>query len=249
MTESTEPDQEALPEGSAETALPAQQGVSAAQIVAQLRQAILDGEYTYGQRMPAERHLAVHFGASRGTVREALRQLEEFNLVTRRVGSGTFVRYRKLADQSTVAKITSPLELIEVRFAIEPHMTRLAVLNASGQNLERLGEALEQVLAAGEDVEAFSRADEEMHMALAECTRNPLMVWLYRHINEVRGNIQWTAMKAKILTPERIRQYNQQHRELYQTVRSRDMDGAANLIAAHLEKTRQDLLGPTGLHG
>lgn len=227
---------------------PAHQGIGAAQIVDQLKRAILDGQYTYGQRMPPERQLAAHFGASRGTVREALRQLEQFNLVTRRVGSGTFVRYRELADQGAIARVTSPLELIEVRCAIEPYMTRLAVLNASGQDLERLGAALEQVLAAEDNPEAFSRADEEMHLALAECTRNPLMVWLYRHINEVRGNIQWTAMKAKTLTPERIRQYNQQHRILYHAVRSRDMDGAVRLITDHLEQTRLDLLGAAHGH-
>ena len=56
-------------------------GGSAA-IETQLRKAILEGSYDYGERLPAERDLAEHFGASRSTVREALRRLEEARLVT-----------------------------------------------------------------------------------------------------------------------------------------------------------------------
>ena len=52
-------------------------------------------------------------------------------------------------DHEDVADATSPLELIEVRFAIEPHMVRLAVTNASARDLDRLREALERVEAVG----------------------------------------------------------------------------------------------------
>ncbi len=78
---------------------------------------------------------------------------------------------------------------------------------------------------------------------LAECTRNPLMVWLYRQINEVRSHALWDGMKDKILTATRIAEYNRQHRELYQTLHNRDVDAAARIIAAHLDKARRDLLG------
>jgi DNA-binding FadR family transcriptional regulator len=69
------------------------------------------------------------------------------------------------------------------------------------------------------------------------------MVWLYRRINYVRGHKQWNAMKDTVLTPARIDQYNQQHRALYEALKSRDMDGALQIITAHLEKARADLLG------
>src|SRR5690606_25394789 len=75
-----------------EVPLPGAAGGAAA-IAAQLRRAILDGTYGFRERLPAERELASHFGASRSTVREALKQLEEGQLVTRRIGSGTFVNY------------------------------------------------------------------------------------------------------------------------------------------------------------
>lgn len=226
--------------------LPAPVTVGSAAIAARLRRAILDGIYADGERLPAERELAQHFEASRSTVRKALRRLEESHLVTRRMGSGTFVNHRPALDRSDIAEMTSPIELIEVRLAVEPQMVRLAVVNATQRDLERLGEALGRVESCGDDRERFSRADERFHLMLAECTRNPLMVWLYRQINEVRSHALWDGMKDKILTATRIAEYNRQHRELYQTLHNRDVDAAARIIVAHLDKARRDLLGADG---
>ena len=212
-------------------------------IAAQLRRAILDGAYDYGDRLPAERDLAEHFRASRSTVREALRQLEEMRLVSRRIGSGTFVVHNPGFSESTIVEMTSPLELVEVRIAFEPHMVRLAVLNATARELDQLAEALERLEDCGGDREEFSREDEGFHLALAECTRNPMMVWLYRQINNVRGHRQWAAMKETILSPQRIAEYNRQHRDLYEALKSRDIDGAVQIITSHLDKARRDLLG------
>ena len=224
-------------------ALPAAVTVGSAAIATRLRQAILDGRYADGERLPAERDLARHFEASRSTVREALRRLEEMRLVTRRIGSGTFVNYRPALDQNSIAEVTSPIELIEVRLAIEPQMARLAVVNATARDLERMGEALKRVESCGADRERFSRADEQFHLMLAECTQIRLMVWLYRQINDVRSHAQWDAMKDKILTERRIAVYNRQHRELYRALCDRDVDAAARIISGHLEKARRDLLG------
>jgi GntR family uxuAB operon transcriptional repressor len=225
------------------TSLPRATPSGSARIVTRLRRAILDGDYGYRERLPSERHLAVEYGAARGTVRSALEQLEDMNLVVRRPGSGTFVRYRGHADDEDIAEHTSPLELIEVRLSVEPSVARLAVVHANAQDIERLADALMRVEASKDDPDSFSRADETFHLALAESTRNPLMVWLYRHINDVRGHRQWSARKDKILTPDRIIAYNKQHRALFKAIESRDTQEAADIMTSHLEKAREDLLG------
>lgn len=224
-----------------EPALPV--AVGSAAIAARLRQAILEGKYVDGERLPAERDLASHFAASRNTVREALRRLEELNLVIRRIGSGTFVSYRALVEGHDIAEVTSPIELIEVRLAMEPSIARLVAVNATARDLERIGEALKNVADCGDSPEVFSRADERFHLMLAECTQNPLMAWLYRQINEVRSHTQWDRMKNKILTEDRIAEYNRQHRELYAALCNRDAEAAERIIGTHLEKARRDLLG------
>ena len=212
-------------------------------IAGQLRHAILEGGYGHGDKLPAERHLAGAFGASRTTVRLALDNLESEGLVSRRIGSGTFVNFPNPLDSTEVVESTSPLELIDVRLGVEPNMVRLAVLHATARDVARLEQAIGRLDGVSGDVEGFSRLDEEFHLGIAESTHNPLMLFLYRQINEVRTHAQWNAMKGKVLTPERIGEYNRQHRAMYEAIRSRDVDAAVAIVTNHLHYARRQLLG------
>jgi len=212
-------------------------------IAAKLRRAIIEGTYGLNERLPAERELADLFKTSRGTIREALRRLQELGMVDRQIGSGTFVTYRQFSEHTEIADVTSPLELIEVRLGIEPQIVRLAVANATAMDIERMRKALLKVEGAAGDPETFSKADAEFHLAMAECTRNRLMVWLYQLVNETRSHDQWAAMKESILVPERIAQYNAHHRHLYNMIAKRDLDAALDTIYDHLDKARSDLVG------
>lgn len=218
---------------------------SSANIAVELRRAIMLGDYVFGQKLPPERELSKVFGTSRNTIREALRQLEENRLIQRRIGSGTYVIHKIENDRDDAAIATSPLELVEVRLSVEPHMTRLAAQNAGARDLERLNHALVKLEAIEDDPKKFSRADEAFHLCLAECTRNPLMVWLYGQVNEVRGNALWFEAREKILTRARIAEYNAEHRQLYELVRARQTDQAVKMISDHLERVRTDLVGAT----
>jgi DNA-binding FadR family transcriptional regulator len=216
-------------------------------ITEQLRQAILQGSYAPGERLPAERQFASAFGASRATIRTALSRLETERLVTRRLGAGTFVNSRGADSGEAIAELTSPLELIDVRVGLEPTMVRLAVLNATGRDIEHLAGAIARMDASSGDSESFTRWDKEFHQLIADATRNPLMVWIYRQINEVRTHRQWNAMKDKVLTPQRIAEYNEQHAAMYEAIRTRDIETAVAVITNHLHYARRQLMGANSL--
>ena len=55
-------------------------------------EAIANGEYAPGQRLPSEAELVKTFGASRPTVNRALRDLQLSGVIDRRAGSGSYVR-------------------------------------------------------------------------------------------------------------------------------------------------------------
>lgn len=226
-------------------ALPEANGSGVTTIVAEIREAIEEGHYANGQRLPAERELATHFGASRTTVREALRQLEQSDLIVRRIGSGTFVQKPITSELDNVAEFTSPLELMEVREAIEPQLARLVVVHASAKDLELLENALHDLEACNGDQEAFSKADEAFHDMLAKATGNPLMAGIYRQINQVRSHEQWHSMKRKILNKQAIDTYNSQHRALVVAIRQRNVEAAVAVVVEHLAKARRDLVGLT----
>ncbi len=217
----------------------------AGSLSAELRRKILNGEFRHDERLPAERSLAQQFGCSRGTVRAAMEKLQQLNLIQRRIGAGTFVNHRAFADESEIANITSPLELIDVRMGLEPQIARLAVINATAIHLGKLEQSLDLLENLQNDCspEAFTAADQAFHLALAECTDNALMFWLCQHINDVRSHRQWSAMKDQILTASQIEKYNLQHRSIYEAVVSRDADSAQRHCINHLDKARDDLIG------
>lgn len=208
----------------------------------QLRRRILEGEYAYEERLPAERNLAEEFGVSRGTIRSVLELLEEQHLVVRLVGSGTYVSHKEIANQQEISSMTSPVEMVEVRIAVEPQMVRLAIANASDRDLEEMRKAIQRCENCGGDSEKFARADTAFHMALAHCSKNHLLYWLYERISEVRRHAQWRTMKAKILSPEQIQIYNSQHRALYEAIVARDTASATKMIKDHLYRVQGDLL-------
>jgi DNA-binding FadR family transcriptional regulator len=213
-------------------------------ISAYLQRAIETGAYSEGDRLPPERQLAETFQAARSTVRRALDQLEKAGLVSRKLGSGTFVG-SATAPNRRVTDLTdqiSPLQLIEARLAVEPFTTRLAVLHATQRNLADMEAVLAHAEQSTQDKDEFSKWDGEFHLLIAQASSNPLLLSVYRQINHVRLHAQWDAMKEKILTPEVIADYNRQHRNIFNALHERDGQAAYTLITEHLEKARDDLL-------
>jgi len=220
-------------------------GRSANVIMARLRRAIESGVYADGDQLPAERQLAITFGTARSTIRKVLDQLEQKNLVVRRVGSGTFVNYAGPLhqDMEDIADLVSPLQLIETRFAVEPYMTRLAAIHATRADLESIETVLKRMEAPDIDQNLFTQLDSEFHLELARCSRNPLIVRMYQQVNMVRLHAQWDRMKTLILSAAKIASYNRQHRAIFDALQHRDVQSAVELITRHLEEARQDLIG------
>lgn len=207
-----------------------------------LRNQIVNGEYAFNEKLPPERTLARIYGVARGTVRAALDQLQSANMVRKKFGSGTFVDYDSRFDQMDIPKETSPLELIETRIAVETHIVRLVIANATNADLGRLENALRAVRKYRQNPDRFSMADEAFHMTLAECTRNPLIIWIYQRINDIRSHEQWAEHKSGVLTPEKIMRYNEQHSKLVRFIARRDMDRALTQMVQHLHQAKKDIL-------
>jgi DNA-binding FadR family transcriptional regulator len=215
-------------------------------ISAYLKRAIETGAYSEGDKLPTERQLAETFKAARSTVRRALDKLEKEGLVSRRLGSGTFVGRASISSggrrAADLVDELSPLQLIEARLAVEPFTTRLAVLHATRRTLDEMEAVLAHAEACVNDKDSFSKWDGEFHLLLARASGNPLLLNVYRQINHVRLHAQWDAMKEKVLTPEVIREYNRQHRGIFNALHVRDAQLAQSLISDHLEKARDDLV-------
>ena len=214
-------------------------------ISARIRRAIETGAYANGDQLPPERQLSETYDTSRSTMRKALKTLEEAGLVTRKVGSGTFVSYPGPQDKDVKSVIDqiSPLQLIDARAGFERQITRLAIVHASGRDIDAMESVLERMEASEHDREEFARWDGEFHLLLARASGNPLLIHLYDQVNEVRSHSQWQAAREVLLQPEQIRKYNRFHREILNGLKSRDVHAAIAAMNGHMELAHQDLVG------
>ena len=171
------------------------------QIAEQLRTLVAAGEFKVGQRLPAERDLAVQLGVSRPSVREALIALEVEGVIEVRTGSGIYVR----APAATAAKGRAghvndlaqaddatpldwgPLEVMHARGLIEPDMAALAAERASRSDLNAIAAGLRQMQQQARRGEVPREGDEAFHLAIAQASGNGVLLdtlqryWRSRH--------------------------------------------------------------------
>ena len=81
------------------------------QVIDRIRQDIRAGVYKEHEKLPSESEWAKLLGVSRATLREALRILEEDNVITRRHGVGTFVNAKPLFT-SGIEQLKSVTDMI-----------------------------------------------------------------------------------------------------------------------------------------
>lgn len=214
---------------------------SSSDIASLMRRSIEEGKYRRFERLPSSRQLAESLGVARNTLRDALNQLEREGLLETKAGSGTYITAPDRDVVPSPVQEATPLELIDARFALEPHICRLSVLHGRREDFEAMEDLCLRMEASIGDPASFAEADTEFHKALAATTRNNLLIWLIGQINTVRSLEEWTRMRHLTLDEHIIRQYNTQHREILNALRSREPERAAVKMKKHLETARLSL--------
>ncbi|MEJ7930082.1 FCD domain-containing protein [Ramlibacter sp. AN1015] len=225
------------------------------------------GQLKAGDRLPTERELVAMFGGGRGTVRRVLGELESQGLIGREVGRGTFVRgpaaavlrsggplgalrdgpaaqaAAHAADLATVARLTSPADVMELRLMLEPMVMELTVSRASQSELDAMDDCLRQARSAA-TLEAFEHWDDMLHRCFAAASRNPLCVAVYALIGAVRLEAPWGELKRRTLTDALKKKHFDEHVRIVDAVRARDAQLARRLMQQHLEHIRRNMFGP-----
>jgi GntR family uxuAB operon transcriptional repressor len=213
----------------------------AAAISLHLRTEIRKGNLQFHDKLPAERDMAEYYGVARGTVREALARLEKEKFVETRPGSGTYIVHKSTDTILSPIEDANPLELIDARFALEPHICRLAVLHGRIQEFDRLEALCDRMETSRIDPSSFSEFDTEFHKVLSKTTGNKLLIWMISQITAIRGQSDWQRMRQLTLNTKIIAEYNRQHRQIVMAIRTREPETAANLMKDHLETARLSL--------
>jgi DNA-binding FadR family transcriptional regulator len=214
------------------------------QVQAQLRRAVMSGELADGTRLPTEADLAVTFGVSRATVREALRGLAAEGLIVTTKGptGGSFVAQPSLSQVSD--KLQTGLSLIarsndvtlrdfhDLRRFLEVSAARLAAENRTDEDVERLSAAMpSQKRGAKPDQSVSFEHAKDFHSTLVRCAHNPLLTLATDPVL----TITQTRLDREKLTASFHTTSEAHHRKILQSVIAGDGDAAAVAMEKHLE--------------
>lgn len=159
-----------------------------------IKRLILSKKLKSGDRLPSENELTALLGVSRSSVREAMKILAAFGVVTIQTGDGTYVS--RSAVRSAFDPIVLELALgdpeadkvLELREGLETAIARLVVANAGLEDLRDIRRAFGEMETAGiegiSDPDRLLRFDVDFHMALARATKNPLIERVYSFVME-----------------------------------------------------------------
>ncbi len=207
------------------------------QIADQLRHLIAAGEFPAGERLPAERDLAVQLRVSRPSVREALIALEVEGLVEIRGGSGVYVRAKPNGARRPAADGEwGPLELIRARALIEREVAAQAAQLASRRQIGAIEEtlaAMEQEAAAGK---APLDADRAFHVAVAEAAGNGVLVELVQQFWDARDGKLFRRLGNHFESPRSWLAAIEEHRAVLEAIRKHDAKAARQAMQHHMDK-------------
>ena len=214
------------------------------QIVDQVQGLIQKGNLKHGDQLPPERELASIFKVSRHTLREAIRILEQKNILRSRPGSGTFII---LEDESSVVEFMARAifrekntlsEIFQFRELLEPQIAGLAAQNATKKNISVLEDILErQKKELGNTVES-KELDEKFHLALTKATGNSVLF----QVVELFGHILLKSRHEDSQSSHRNRLSIEGHKKILDAIKDADSKAANELMASHLHAIRELVL-------
>jgi DNA-binding GntR family transcriptional regulator len=194
-----------------------------------LRDAIVDGSISQGAHL-REIHLAQTLGTSRGTVREAIRQLVQEGLAEYKLHRGTFVLALSSSDR---------LDVYVAREAIEVGVATRILRHGEALELEGLEDAMTdlRVSAKGQarPTDDVIAADLRFHQEFVRLVRSPRLDRAYETLAAE------TRMLLRHHPEYPWRTYVRDHEELLTAISCREQE-LPDLVAAHL-RLSADLIG------
>ena len=212
------------------------------QVERQLRDAILDGQFAQGEKLPPETELAKMFGVSRPTVREALGALVAAGLIRKipGVAGGSFVNtvtpdsLSKMLTESmdTIVRIGALdiEEITEVRRVLEVPAAERAARNRTDADLVAMKAVVERQKTTTVDDPDIPEYDLRFHTAIGRASGNRLLAAFIASVHDATHPAQFLEV-----TPEVAHRTVKQHMGIVAAIEAGDSEASGNAMREHLD--------------
>ena len=211
-----------------------------------IKEEIIMGNLSEGDKLPPERELAETFGVGRSTVREALQMLKIMGLLSVKGGGkgGAFVKGTNVASVINMIQLMLELEVsnwkevLEARMAIEPFANSLAAVNRTEQDLKDIESILRESNELFDDYSKYASFNTDFHLKLAECSHNKLLTSMAFAI----GGLIAKNGEELIVSREHFPFVYNDHTQIYLAIKDGDRQAAFDLTKQHLIFAEEEYL-------
>jgi len=194
------------------------------EIVTVIQKQIMNGTIPPGSKLPPEREMAETFNVNRATVREALRKLENLELVEIRHCDGLYAKNYLESGNFDLIKAALNMDesndvisnILEARGFVVPQMAYMAAERRTTADLNELKQAVSK-----SDMTMMER-DIKVHQIIARSTHNLLNTVFLNFFNQIfrdYGHLYFDNER----NVERSRKF---HSEIYEAIKNRQPDAA-----------------------
>lgn len=214
------------------------------QIVDNITNAIINGELKPGDQIPTENELCVSMGVGRNSVREAIKILVAYGVLTIKRAEGTFVKQDYDSKMlypvlyGIILQKDSANQIVEMRKVIDVGILQLAIDKLDLASLHKAEQAMkdleETITASNVDAQAIFDADIAFHMGLADITQNALLQGICSYVDQITKKSRMKAIE-KFLNEKATEQFLFMHQEMLRVLKEKNKNEINEVVENHYQ--------------
>jgi len=212
-------------------------------VAEQIIDAMKQGEYQIGDKLPSERDIAEQMKVSRNSIREALSALQILGAIESRAGTGTYIRTsvknKVNIDQviTFVGKSEDLFKVWEARKEIEDSLVKFAVDRANKEDIDEIVDALDKMRNAtlARDNVRFLDANTDFHLSVAKAASNLPLTNALRPLLQITTQQLLEELKLGYVWQE-VEECLTGHEAIVEAIQKHDRKAGAKAVTAHFDE-------------
>lgn len=214
-------------------------------IIKRITEAINQGRFKIGEKLPNEFELMEELHVSRNSLREAMKIMDSMGIVEIKRGNGTYIcdQIRPTIFDSIIYGLilesSSNEEIIELRQTLDEAVLKLAIKKCTDRDIGILEDYIAKMRAYFNDgeISKAARTDYEFHLYLIESCKNK---FLARIVEGVYTLFEYSIEK-NIRTEELFAQADEHHQDIVNCLKSRDYSLVEDTVTRSLSSWKANV--------
>lgn len=212
------------------------------EIIMQLSQAILEGEFKPGDKLLSEAQLCEQLGVGRNSLREAIKMLNAMGVLETKRGQGTFLAKEISHDVfnplifKLILEPKSAKDIYELRVLLESIVVLMAIRKATTEDMIEVKTIVlktRELLENGHnDIDVFVKLDMQFHLTIAKATHNHLIETILTTVITIFEPF----IKKVLLSENGILLSIKNHTNLIQVIEQKNTMEAMNAVKKSLDE-------------